>query len=287
MEKVFAVVTPGRAEALARYSLALMLAWFGAMATTMVGAAIAEGWLTGHLWLSDQAANAKLLATLIGGIEIALALGLASGRRPLVRFAAQGVMAFSALSLTLLVLANAWVDSMGGFPVIGAGQGILKYVAIFGVALYLYDPVGKKNLALAIVASGLILVLGWIGGMKFTAIEAEGIQRLLATSPFFAWMGPAFGAQGASDVIGVVEIATALLLAGWWVNPALFLLGALLASGTFLATLSFLVTLPGFEAVLGGFPALSRLGHFLLKDLILLAGTLLLIANLKPAKARD
>ena len=38
---------------------------------------------------------------------------------------------------------------------------------------------------------------------------------------------------------------------------------------------------------MSGFSALSRSGHFLLKDLILLAGTLLLAANLKPGNEQS
>ena len=34
---------------------------------------------------------------------------------------------------------------------------------------------------------GLVLVLLWIGGMKFTAYEAEGISGLVANSPLMAW----------------------------------------------------------------------------------------------------
>ena len=39
---------------------------------------------------------------------------------------------------------------------------------------------------------GLVLVLGWIGAMKFTAYEAEGIQTLVATSPLMSWMYKVF-----------------------------------------------------------------------------------------------
>lgn len=35
---------------------------------------------------------------------------------------------------------------------------------------------------------GLVLVLGWIGAMKFTAYEAEGIKPLVETSPLMSWM---------------------------------------------------------------------------------------------------
>ena len=35
---------------------------------------------------------------------------------------------------------------------------------------------------------GLVVVLLWIGGMKFTAYEAEGIQPLVANSPLMGWV---------------------------------------------------------------------------------------------------
>jgi uncharacterized membrane protein YkgB len=48
--------------------------------------------------------------------------------------------------------------------------------------------------------------------------------------------------------------------------------GSLLAVGMFLSTLSFLVTTPGAWAdEVGGFPAVSVLGQFLIKDVALLA----------------
>ena len=35
---------------------------------------------------------------------------------------------------------------------------------------------------------GLVIVLLWIGGMKFTAYEAEGIEPLVANSPLMGWV---------------------------------------------------------------------------------------------------
>ena len=43
---------------------------------------------------------------------------------------------------------------------------------------------------------GLVLILLWIGGMKFTAYEAEGIRPFVENSPLFAWTYPVFGVQG-------------------------------------------------------------------------------------------
>jgi uncharacterized membrane protein YkgB len=78
--------------------------------------------------------------------------------------------------------------------------------------------------------------------------------------------------RGFSAVLGVVEVAIALLIAARPFSPRVSALGSALAVGMFLTTLSFLVTTPGvWEPSAGGFPALSALpGQFLIKDLALL-----------------
>ncbi len=35
---------------------------------------------------------------------------------------------------------------------------------------------------------GLVLVISWIGLMKFTTYEARGIQPMVAHSPLMSWM---------------------------------------------------------------------------------------------------
>jgi reactive chlorine resistance protein C len=118
---------------------------------------------------------------------------------------------------------------------------------------------------------GLVVVIGWIGLMKFTAYEAMGIQPLIANSPLMSWLYDVFSVRTFSSLLGVLEVATAILLAlkPWW--PRLSAVGSVVAVGLFLATLSFLFTTPGaFAAEAGGFPALSETGGFLLKDVALL-----------------
>ena len=119
----------------------------------------------------------------------------------------------------------------------------------------------------------LVLVLGWIGAMKFTTYEAEGIKPLLESSPLMAWMLRVVSLQAASNFIGVVELLTTLLLAIRPWAPKASALGSLLAIGTFLTTITFLFSLPGWEQSLGGFPALSGSGGFLLKDVVLLGAS--------------
>ena len=121
---------------------------------------------------------------------------------------------------------------------------------------------------------GLVLVLGWIGAMKFTAYEAEGIKSLIETSPLMSWLYKLLSLQATSNVIGLTELTAAALIAIKPIFPKLSAVGSGLAILTFLATLSFLFSLPGWEKSLGGFPALSGSGGFLLKDVVLLGASL-------------
>jgi uncharacterized membrane protein YkgB len=119
---------------------------------------------------------------------------------------------------------------------------------------------------------GLVVVVGWIGLMKFTAYEAEGISTYVTHSPLMSWVYSLMSVRGFSAVLGVVEVAIALLIAARPFAPRASILGGALAVGMFLTTLSFLVTTPGVWAPsAGGFPALSGFpGQFLIKDLALL-----------------
>jgi uncharacterized membrane protein YkgB len=119
---------------------------------------------------------------------------------------------------------------------------------------------------------GLVTVLLWIGGMKFTSYEAEAIQGLVASSPFMSWIYSVMSVGAVSALIGVAEVTIAGLIAiGPWSARAAMIGGAL-AAGQFATTLSFMLSAPGvFEASLGGFPALSVVpGQFLIKDVVLL-----------------
>ena len=118
---------------------------------------------------------------------------------------------------------------------------------------------------------GLVLVIGWIGVMKFTAYEAAGIQPLVASSPLMRWLYQSLSVQAVSTLLGIVEITIAAMIAMRPVAAKVSALGSALAVLMFLTTLSFLVSLPGWEPTLGGFPALSGSGGFLLKDVMLLA----------------
>ena len=128
-----------------------------------------------------------------------------------------------------------------------------------------------ESAGLQTVRYALVLVLVWIGAMKFTAYEAGAIQPLVASSPLMSWLYAVFSVQAASNLIGVAEIAAGLLIALRPWSPLACVVGSLMGVATFVITLTFLFSTPGWEPSLGGFPALSVApGQFILKDAVLL-----------------
>lgn len=127
---------------------------------------------------------------------------------------------------------------------------------------------------------GLVVVIGWIGLMKFTAYEAYGIEPLVSNSPLMSWLYGIFSVTTFSALLGVVEVAAALLLAVKPWAPRLSAVGSVIAIGLFVATITFLFTTPGvFEASEGGFPMLTLSGGFLLKDVALLGVSIWTLAD--------
>jgi uncharacterized membrane protein YkgB len=125
----------------------------------------------------------------------------------------------------------------------------------FGLPARPFDLVGG-----AILRYGLVLFLLLFGLAKFTAAEAQIIQPWVANSPALAWLYAVTSVQGASNLIGVLELALGALLAvrPWW--PRASVIGSLGATIAFLITLSFLFTTPNLSPEWQG---------FLMKDLVL------------------
>lgn len=153
--------------------------------------------------------------------------------------------------------------------------------------------IAEKSIAayrvFALLRWALVIVFLWFGGMKFTGYEANGIAPFIANSPIMSWLHALFGIQGASYVIGVVELATAVALIAGAFSALFSALGAAMSCATYVITLTFFLSTPGVvEPTAGGFPAISApIGQFLLKDLVLLAASLcLLLASLGRAGDR-
>ncbi len=134
---------------------------------------------------------------------------------------------------------------------------------------------------------GLVLVIGWIGLLKFTGYEAQGIQPLVANSPLMGWLYGIFSVTAFGAVLGVVEVGTAVLLALKPWLPRISAIGSVAAIGLFVATLSFLFTTPGIgEDAAGGFPLLSMTGQFLIKDVVLLGVSVWTLSDALAATIR-
>jgi uncharacterized membrane protein YkgB len=112
-----------------------------------------------------------------------------------------------------------------------------------------------------ILRYGLVALLLVFGLEKWTPAEAQGIQPLVAHSPFMSWLYRVTTVQGASIAIGVVELIIAGMIAARRFLPTVAAAGSALAIVMFLTTISFLFTTPNIDPGSQG---------FLLKDIFLL-----------------
>ena len=100
------------------------------------------------------------------------------------------------------------------------------------------NSTGSLNF-LALLRWALVIIFLWFGGMKFTAYEAAGIAPFIEHSPIIDWLHALFGVQGASYVIGVIELSTAAALILGAFQPIFSALGAAMSAATYLITLTF------------------------------------------------
>ena len=165
------------------------------------------------------------------------------------------------------------------------------------------DRVGITAMRIAIA-----VVFLWIGALKFAPYEADSITPFVANSPVMSFfykhptdykahltregeLRPADRAwQTVNDTyafsngLGTVEVVIGLLTLVGLVSRRWGLLGATLAFLTPFVTLSFLVTTPdAWVPALGDaqhdFPYLSGAGRLVLKDVLLMAGAWLVMAD--------
>ena len=187
----------------------------------------------------------------------------------------------------------------------------MKYLSTFAEpALGLVGRSDKLGLALMRVAIAIIFL--WIGALKFVPYEADSITPFVANSPVLSFFykhpdqykahltheGQLMPAQRAwqqenntyafSTGLGVVELTIGTLVLLNPISSLIGLIGGFLAFATPIVTLSFLITTPeAWVQPLGdaefGFPFLSGGGRLVLKDMVIFAGALLVMAD----SARD
>jgi reactive chlorine resistance protein C len=181
---------------------------------------------------------------------------------------------------------------------------VLSSVTRFYLAASRLDRIGMGVLRL-----GLVIVLVWIGGLKFAKYEADGIVPLVSQSPlmsfFYHHPAPEYrqymnkegelnaahrawhesnGTYAFSDGLGIVIILIGLLIALHPVLPQVATVGSFLLIFMACTTLSFLVTTPeAWVPALGdtthGFPYLSGAGRLIVKDCIMLGAAVTTMAD--------
>jgi uncharacterized membrane protein YkgB len=164
----------------------------------------------------------------------------------------------------------------------------------------------KAGVALLRLSIAIIFI--WIGLLKFIPYEADSITPMVAQSPLMSFLyqhpdqykqhmtqeGELDTAKRAWQVdnntygysrgLGTVELLIAACVLANPLSRRVGLLGGLLAFLTPFVTMSFLMTTPeAWVPALGdaqhGFPYLSGMGRLILKDTMMLAGGIVIMAD--------
>jgi uncharacterized membrane protein YkgB len=148
----------------------------------------------------------------------------------------------------------------------------------FLIKLFARTGLLRKDLDYHVIRASMVLIFFLFGYQKWFDYEAQGLIPFISHGPLIFWMYPVFGIKGASWFLGVSEwIFGALLLAGFW-NKKLGILGALGGVGSFVSTITIIPFAPdGWAASAGGFPAMTGIVPFLMKDVVLLAVSIYLL----------
>ena len=165
------------------------------------------------------------------------------------------------------------------------------------------------RLGMVMLRIGLVVVLGWIGALKFADYEADSIVPLMANSPLtsFVYAHPApeyhkyMNKEGedvpahhtwhlsnrtytASHALGLIIMLIGLLIALHGPLPQAATIGSGFLILMACTTLSFLVTtpeawVPPLGSPVHGFPYLSGVGRLIIKDAIMLGAAVVTMAD--------
>ncbi|KIO74882.1 membrane protein [Pedobacter lusitanus] len=137
----------------------------------------------------------------------------------------------------------------------------------------------KSGYATGVIAT--IIVLIWIGLLKFTPSEAKAIKPLVENSWLMSWLYKIVSVQAASIMIGIFEIVTAVLLIFSFRSAKAGKIAGLLTIIIFSSTLSFLISTPGIWKLMDGVPVTD---FFIVKDLAFLAVGIAVFNESQPEK---
>jgi uncharacterized membrane protein YkgB len=141
--------------------------------------------------------------------------------------------------------------------------------------------INDRNLPFLITSIGMIVMLLWAGAYKMTRPGAEGIIPLVSNSFLIWWHFKFFGPYIGSDLIGLTEWLSAVLIIAGYFRPKAGILGGLVRIVIFFTTSTMIMTTPGaIISVPGihGMRYMSFLGLFLFKDVISLGVSFYLVS---------
>ncbi|HVY17070.1 MAG TPA: DUF417 family protein [Rhodopila sp.] len=166
------------------------------------------------------------------------------------------------------------------------GVGLVKSVKqIMGASFHVAEAGAGSYRMLGLLRWVMVLIFVTFGLQKFTPQSAHGIALYISNSPVVSWLS-IFGVRGEANLLGVIELTIAVLLAVGAFIPVLSALGSLMGVGTFLITWSFFFSTPGVVkwSVSTDPIAWNLTGEFLFKDIVLLCVCLVLFLASAPRK---
>jgi len=164
------------------------------------------------------------------------------------------------------------------------------------------------RIAMGMLRASLVIVLVWIGGLKFVDYEADSIVPLVSNSPMMSFLyhhpedyrshmnregelnlqhrawHRENGTYSFSHGLGIAIVSIGLLISLYPISPRISAFGSCLLILMSCTTLSFLITTPeAWVPALGdanhGFPYLSGAGRLIVKDCIMLAAAVVTLAD--------
>jgi uncharacterized membrane protein YkgB len=174
---------------------------------------------------------------------------------------------------------------------------------------FLHIAASAKQTGYGMMRVAILIIFVWIGGLKFSNYEAEGIVPFVANSPFMSFFytkdAPEYktyklkegefdkakyewhkanNTYGYSHMLGFLIVGIGILTFLGFFSTRIGMVGEILVIIMTIGTLSFLVTTPEcWVPDLGsgehGFPLLSGAGRLVIKDLAIISGAVILLSR--------
>jgi uncharacterized membrane protein YkgB len=136
----------------------------------------------------------------------------------------------------------------------------------------------KSDFDYHLMRASMVVIAFFFGYQKWFQYEADALVPYISHGPLIFWLYPVFGIRGATYFLGASEsLFGVLLFLGFW-DKKLGILGALGFCFSMISTFTIIPFMPGgWAASAGGFPAMTGRVAFLMKDLVIFAGSFYLL----------